>query len=118
AIEPLVRRSVERLLVDPNLDSRLDGARYVGSYWTRNNEVEVDLVGADTRTPARVAFIGSIKWRTRTPFRRTDARELAEHRAQVPGAGAAKLVGVSRSGFEDVELDARFGPEELVEAWR
>jgi hypothetical protein len=119
AIEPLVRRSVERLLIDPDLASRLDGARHVGSYWTRNNQIEVDLVGADAETPKRVAFIGSIKWRSRSPFGRRDARQLAEQRADVPGAGAAKLLGVSRSGFaDDLNLDVRLDPSALVDAWR
>ncbi|MGO9322525.1 MAG: ATP-binding protein [Solirubrobacteraceae bacterium] len=119
AIEPIVRRSVERLLIDPNLATRLDGARYVGSYWTRNNQVEVDLVGADAESPKRVAFVGSIKWRTRSPFGRRDARRLAEQRGAVPGAAAAKLVGVSRSGFDDnLDLDVRFDPHALIDAWR
>lgn len=119
AIEPVVRRSVERLLVDPELAGRLEGARHVGSYWTRDNQVEVDLVGADSATPERVGFIGSIKWRARSPFGRRDLRRLADQRAQVPGAGAAKLLGVSRSGFaDDVELDVRLGPSALIDAWR
>lgn len=119
AIEPLVRRSVERLLIDPDLASRLDGARYVGSYWTRNNQIEVDLVGADAETPKRVAFIGSIKWRARSPFGGRDARKLAEQRANVPGASAAKLLGVSRSGFaDDLDLDVVLDPGALIDAWR
>ncbi len=119
AIEPLVRRSVERLLIDPDIAGRLDGARHVGSYWTRDNQIEVDLVGADAETPKRVAFIGSIKWRARSPFGRRDARRLAEQRADVPGAGAAKLLGVSRSGFaDDADLDIRLDPLALIDAWR
>jgi len=119
AIEPLVRRSVERLLIDPSLATRLDGARYVGSYWTRDNQIEVDLVGGDAEHPKSVAFIGSIKWRTRSPFGPRDARRLAEQRADVPGAAAAKLVGVSRSGFsDDADLDVRLDPRALIDAWR
>jgi len=119
AIEPIVRRSVERLLIDPDLAARLGGARYIGSYWTRNNEVEVDLVGADAEQPTRVAFLGSIKWRTRSPFGRRDVLDLAEHRADVPGAGTAKLLGVSRSGFSDKgDLDVRLEPSDLLKAWR
>jgi AAA ATPase domain len=119
AIEPLVRRSVERLLIDPNLATKLDGARYVGSYWTRDNQIEVDLVGADAENPKRVAFIGSIKWRTRSPFGPRDAQRLAEQSADVPGAAAAKLVGVSISGFaDDADLDVRLDPPMLIDAWR
>jgi|CZKG01.1.fsa_nt_gi AAA+ ATPase superfamily predicted ATPase len=118
AIEPLVRRSVERLLADPDFSERVGGARYVGGYWTRSNQVEVDLVGGDSEQPQRIGFIGSIKWRATKPFGRTDAAALAQQRASVPGAGAAKLVAVSLSGFETVDLDARLGPGELVDAWR
>jgi hypothetical protein len=119
AIEPLVRRSVERLLIEPDLAARLGGARYVGSYWTRNNQIEVDLVGGESEQPDRVAFIGSIKWRARSPFGHRDALRLAEQRTGVPGAATAKLVGVSRSGFDDnVELDVRLGPQELIGAWQ
>ncbi|HTU77330.1 MAG TPA: DUF234 domain-containing protein [Solirubrobacteraceae bacterium] len=119
AIEPLARRSLERLLIDPRLSADLAGARYVGSYWTRNNQVEVDLVGAADEEPETVAFIGSIKWRTRSPFARHDARRLAQQRGDVPGAAAAKLVGVSRTGFDDdVDLDLGLDADELIEAWR
>lgn len=119
AIEPLVRSSIERLLVDPDMAARLDGARYVGGYWTRNNQVEVDLVGASEPKPKRVSFLGSVKWRSTSRFSGRDTRELAEQRTHVPGAGEAKLLGVSRSGFTaDVALDVQLGPEEIVNAWR
>jgi hypothetical protein len=36
----------------------------------------------------------------------------------VPGASSAPLVGVSRTGFDTSGLDATFGPEELLAAWR
>lgn len=116
AIEPVVRQAVERMLPD----ERFGDARYVGSYWTRTNDVEVDLVGADSPKPERVACIGSIKWRERAPFDRRDTDELARLRAAVPGADDALLVGVSRSGFasEDAGLDVALGPEHILAAFR
>ncbi len=115
AIEPLVRDSLERLLPDRE---RFGTARYAG--WNRSGSVEVDLVGGDEWPVAkRVAFVGSIKWRTRRRFNRADALELAARRAQVPGADEKTLlVGVSSQGFDpDVPLDARLSPQDLLGAW-
>jgi len=114
AIEPVIQQGLERLLPDP----RFGNARYVGGYWTRNNDVEVDLVGAEAAAPEKVAFVGSIKWRERSPFAKHDTRALVAHRASVPGAEGALLVGVSRSGFtDDAGLDVALGPDEIVAAW-
>ncbi|NLT05991.1 MAG: AAA family ATPase [Solirubrobacterales bacterium] len=115
AIEPLARAAVERLLPDP----RFGAARYVGGFWTRSNDVEVDLVGADAPDPRAVAFVGSIKWRERKRFDRSDTRELVRQRAAVPGAEDALLVGVSRAGFaRDHGLDVALTPADLLDAWR
>jgi len=115
AIEDLVRRSVERLLPD----SRFGAARHVGGYWTRSNDVEVDLIGADSAEPRSIAFVGSIKWRERTRFTAADSRALSQQRAAVPGAENALLVAVSRSGFAvDAGLDVALTPADLLEAWR
>jgi AAA+ ATPase superfamily predicted ATPase len=114
AIEPVIQRSVERLLPDP----RFGEARFVGSYWTRTNDPEVDLVGAaDRDQPSAVAFVGSIKWRTTAPFTRRDTERLIEARAKVPGARAARLVGVSRSGFASPALDVELSAGDLLQGW-
>lgn len=114
AIEPVVRRCVERLLPD----ERFGDARYVGAYWTRSNNPEVDLVGAADPDPSAVSFIGSIKWREDRPFGRADTEQLILQRKQVPGADGALLVGVSRSGFaEDAGLDVALCPRDLIRAW-
>jgi uncharacterized protein len=118
AVEPIVREALERLLADPDLSERLGGARHVGAWWRRDHAIEVDLVGGDAPEPGKIGFLGSVKWREREPFTAGELSRLAEHRAQVPGAEAAKLVAVSRSGFEDgVDADATFGPEQLLGAW-
>jgi uncharacterized protein len=115
AIEDLVRRSIERLLPD----ERFGAARHVGGYWTRNNQVEVDLIGADSPVPRTISFVGSIKWRERARFTASDTRALSEQRATVPGAEDALLVGVSRSGFAaDAALDVALSADDLIAAWR
>ncbi len=117
AIEPIVRASLEQMLPD----DRLGDARYAGAYWTRDNRVEVDLVGGRTASkPAAVDFVGSIKWREDRPFDRTDAAALAAARADVPGTNhSTRLVGVTRSGFRGADaLDVKLSARELLAAWR
>jgi len=116
AMESLVRDAIERLLPD----ERFGAARYVGGYWTRTNDVEVDLVGAEPKAkPKRIEFVGSIKWRERAPFDGRDLARLVSQSQKIPGVDAATLtVGVSRSGFEAEDLDVKLGPEELLGAWR
>jgi uncharacterized protein len=119
AVEPLVRESIERLLPDP----RFGDARYAGGYWTRTNDVEVDLVGARERlTPKRVAFVGSIKWKERAPFDRQDLGALVAQRGEVPGADEQTLlVAVSRSGYNAgaaAGVDVALSPDDLLTAWQ
>ena len=100
-------------------DRRFGDAQYVGSFWNRDNSVEVDLVGG--RGPAgseRIAFVGSVKWRERGGLDRADLSRLIRHRALVPGADDdTLLVGVSRSGFAADGLDVRLTPEEVLAAF-
>lgn len=117
AIEPIVRASIERLLPD----ERFGEARYTGAYWTRDNRIEVDLVGGRAPvTPPGIDFVGSIKWRDETPFDRADAAALADARASVPGTDAqTRLVGVSRDGFRGATgLDVKLSARDLLAAWR
>lgn len=118
AIEPIVRASLERLLLDVARSDRLGGAQHVGSWWKRDHSVEVDLVGGDAPVPERIGFVGSIKWRDSRGFAATDAHALAVARAAVPGGQTAKLVAASRGGIErKAEVDEAFGPAELLAAW-
>lgn len=113
AIEPLLRESLARLLPDGVLPS----APVVGSYWTRSNNVEIDIVGADREPVAgRLLFLGSIKWFDRSPFDDHDLVALHRHRAAVTDQ-ALPLLAVSRSGVRATGLDAVYGPEELLRAW-
>jgi AAA+ ATPase superfamily predicted ATPase len=117
AVEPLVRSSLQRLLPDeswPEVES-------IGGWWNRQNNPEVDLIGADREPVARtVGFAGSIKWHDDRPFDRREYDALVRAAVAVPGLGEeVPLVGVSRSGFIDgLPLAATWGPEDLVAAWR
>lgn len=114
AVEPLVRRSIERLLPD----ERLGATRHVGAYWTRSNDIEVDLVGSpQAQGPAPVTFVGSVKWRDRAAFSRSDVLHLAALRAAVPGAGDVPLVGVARTAVTG-DVDVALTSDDLVAAWR
>lgn len=113
AVEPLVCRSIERLLPD----GRFGAARHVGSYWKRTGDLEVDLVGSPAReSPADVSFVGSVKWRERVAFTRADVLHLAAQRAKVPGADGIPLVGVARTAVTD-EVDVGLTAEDLLAAW-
>lgn len=118
AVEPVVRAGLERLLPD----DRLPGADVVGGWWNRQNNPEIDLVGADREHPAatRIAFTGSIKWLETEPFGKRECESLLAGSMSVPGRDyATPLIAVSRSGVEDgLPLAASFGPEEIIEAWR
>jgi hypothetical protein len=114
AVEPLVREALARLLPDDSLP----GAQVVGGYWTRTNDVEIDLIGADRASVAKeLLFVGSIKWLEKDPFDRRDLAALQRHRAAVT-AEPVPLVAVSRSGVSCGGLDAAYGPEDLLRAWQ
>jgi AAA+ ATPase superfamily predicted ATPase len=115
AIEPIIQRGIERLLPDP----RFGSAQFVGSFWTRDNQVEIDLVGGRDRDTAReVEFVGSIKWRDNKPFGRRDMASLTASRSDVPGASEdSLLVGVSRSGFDTTGLDVALSGEDILRAY-
>lgn len=116
AIEPVVREALEQMLPD----KRFAPARFVGGYWTRDNRVEIDLVGGRDQSRSDVIdFVGSIKWQERARFDRDDLATLLAHRGAVPGASAKTLlVGVSRAGFATDALDVAIGPDDLLAAWR
>ncbi|MDQ0786818.1 ATP-binding protein [Streptomyces sp. B3I8] len=113
AVEPLVREALGRLLPD----TALPPAPAVGGYWTRTNNVEIDLVGADRAPLAeKLLFVGSVKWLENSPFDRHDLAALQRHRAALT-PDPLPLVAVSRSGTDCTGLDASYGPAELLAAW-
>ena len=115
AIEPVIREALIRLPagVLP------EGSEAVGGYWTRTNDPEIDLVGADRAPIAqRVTMVGSIKWLENKPFDSRDHARLIVHRSQLPGADEnTPLLAVARSGCTVKDL-ATLGPGDLLQAWR
>ena len=96
-------------------DSLLSEANVIGGWWNRNHSLEVDLVGAD-RVPntRRVGLVGSIKWREQHKFDLADASALVEARKAIPGAMNAKLVAISRAGFDNLGSEIiTYTPEQL-----
>lgn len=114
AVEPLVRESLARLLPD----GALPAVPAIGGYWTRSNDVEIDLVGADRQPVARqLLFLGSVKWLENSAFDSHDLAALQKHRAVVADE-PVPLVAVSRNGVSCTGLQAAYGPDELLGAWR
>ncbi|HEY3868880.1 MAG TPA: DUF234 domain-containing protein [Actinocrinis sp.] len=113
AIEPLVRESLMRLLPDHGIPA----APAVGGYWTRSNDVEIDIVGADKEPIAKeLLFLGSVKWLENAPFDAHDLAALQRHRDRVT-TQPVPLLAVSRSGCSAEHVDAVFGPDDLVRPW-
>ncbi|WP_149262872.1 ATP-binding protein [Actinomadura sp. K4S16] len=113
AIEPLVRESLARLLPDGDLPA----APAIGGYWTRGNEVEIDLVGADREPVARhLLFLGSIKWVENSSFDSHDLAALQRHRAAITDE-PVPLVAVTRNGVACDGLRAGYNAEDLLSAW-
>jgi AAA+ ATPase superfamily predicted ATPase len=114
AIEPVIRETLWRLT-----DSRLPaGTEVVGSYWTRSNDPEIDIVCGD-RSPVagRITAVGSIKWHDRTPFDARDLAQLTLHRDRLPGTEpATTLLAVSRTGSA-VDALPVLTPSDLITAW-
>lgn len=118
AIEPIVRESIERI-PNPFISSPIP---FVGSFWTRTNNPEIDIVIGDRSPVAQTIYeVGSIKWKESSTFGTPDLDELLDHRSQLPGADASTpLVVVSRSGFSLPKMTKlrMLGPDELLAAWR
>jgi uncharacterized protein len=113
AIEPLIHESLRRMEGLPEKT----GA--IGGYWTRTNDPEIDLVGADREPVAKaITMVGSVKWLEDRPFDHHDLSELIVHRSKMPGADTSTLLyAISRSGCS-VEGVTHLTPEDLLDAWR
>ncbi|MFC6009722.1 ATP-binding protein [Nocardia lasii] len=114
AVEPLIRDSLARLLPAEGIPS----VPAIGGYWTRTNDVEIDIVGADREPVAKeLAFLGSIKWLENSPFDSHDLTALQNHRFRLT-ADPVPLIAISRSGITTPHLDAAFTPNDLLSAWQ
>lgn len=117
AVEPIVREALLRLLPD----DRWPATEAVGGWWNRQNNPEIDLIGADRDPVAgEVHFVGSVKWLESQPFGQREYDAMARDALAVPGADRdTPLVAVSRCGVDgNLPLAAHWGPEDLVRAWR
>jgi uncharacterized protein len=117
AVEPVIRESLLRLLPD----ARWPETQVIGGWWNRQNNPEIDLVGADREPVARhIQFLGSIKWLENQPFDRHDYDSLVRGVLTVPGTDRdTRLAAVSRSGIApDLPLATSWGPDELLRAWQ
>lgn len=114
AIEPVVKEALRRL-PEGILPT---GTKQVGGYWTRTNDPEVDLIGADRGPIAkRLTMIGSVKWLENRSFDAHDLGRLISQRSRIPGADdSTPLLAVSRGGTTTDGVVA-IGPDELLEAW-
>lgn len=114
AVEPLIREALARILPD----GRLPDAPAIGGYWTRTNDIEIDIVGADRQPVAReLRFLGSIKWLENSPFDDHDRAALTRHWAALTDQ-PIPLIAVTRSGTTTAGLHAVYGPEDIITAWR
>ncbi|MEU4236051.1 ATP-binding protein [Actinoplanes sp. NPDC026619] len=120
AVEPLIRMSLEQATVAGGIPWR--EAQFVGGWWNRQFNPEIDLVGAD-RAPvaSQIYFCGSLKW-LGTPFGAHDLHKLQNGARQVPGfdASSTGLLVVSRSGanLPADAVDVVWGPGDVVAAWQ
>lgn len=115
AVEPVIREALWRL-TDEQLPA---GTQVIGGYWTRTNDPEIDLVGAD-RSPIakKITFVGSVKWLERAPFDHRDLARLITHRSRMPGADdSTPLLAVTRSGSSAAGVHP-LTPDALLQAWR
>ncbi|TYB59841.1 ATP-binding protein [Nonomuraea sp. PA05] len=113
AVEPLIRESLRRV------DGLPENTGAIGGFWTRTNNPEIDLIGADREPVAKkITFAGSVKWLENRPFDHHDLSELIVHRSRMPGADTSTpLYAVARSGCE-VDGVTHITPEHLLDAWR
>lgn len=74
--------------------------------------------GADRQPVAKqLLFLGSVKWLENSTFDNHDLAALQKHRARLTDQ-PVPLVAVSRNGISCSGLQAAYGPEDLLSAWR
>ncbi|MGI8683834.1 MAG: ATP-binding protein [Acidimicrobiales bacterium] len=114
AIEPVIREALMRMSPIEGLPA----ADAVGGFWTRSNNPEIDIIGADRAPVAKqIAYAGTIKWLDKSPLDQGDMSKLIGDLGAVAGADEhTPLVAISRSGAT-VTGAVVLGPEELIRAW-
>lgn len=110
-VEPVVRRALELL---GGSHERLGDLDSVLPWWTRDGQVEVDVVGADRE---RSTLLGTIKWRESGGVSRREIADLSILRGRVPRAAAAELAAISPGGGAPAEADLSLSAADLLTAW-
>ncbi len=120
AVEPLMREALLRM---PSIGDAATPAA-IGGFWTRSNNPEVDLVGAD-RSPIadHIAFVGSIKWLENNPIEQADINQLIANAPKIPGVDhSTRLVAVSRTSVPARSVLRKtltvIEPKDLLKAWK
>ena len=118
AVEPVIREALDRLGAT-SLGLGDVPSPVVGGFWTRTNDVEVDVVLADCAPVAKLILgVGSIKWRERAPFDMSDYAALAHQRSLLPGAAAdTPLLAISRVPGSSIPGVTALTSAELIAAW-
>lgn len=111
-IEPVVRRAIELLGA---IDDRLGGIESALPWWSRDGQVEVDVVGANRE---RTTLLGTIKWRESGGVSRREIADLTVLRARVPRAADAILAAISPHGAAPAEADLSLSAADLLTAWQ
>ncbi|MCL2482924.1 MAG: hypothetical protein FWF43_05835 [Propionibacteriaceae bacterium] len=111
AVEPIVRNALELLGAT---DERLAGVESVLPWWTRDGQVEVDVVASSRET---TEFLGTIKWREKTGINERDIAALEQVRTRVPRSADAKLAAISPEGTAPATADVAFSATDLLTAW-
>lgn len=111
-VEPVVRRAVELLGAT---DDRLSGIESALPWWSRDGQVEVDVVGANQE---RTTLLGTIKWRESRGVSRREVADLTVLRTRVPRAADAALAAISPHGTAPAEADLSLSAADLLTAWQ
>lgn len=111
SIEPVVRDALLRLGAT---DERLAGIESVLPWWTRDGQVEVDVVGAGRE---RTDLLGTIKWRESGGVTAREVAYLATLRTRVPRSQDAALAAISPNGEAPASAELAFSAAELLAAW-
>ncbi|MFG2458964.1 hypothetical protein ACGFWE_18130 [Streptomyces sp. NPDC048523] len=99
-------------------DDEWPHAEAISGWWSRQNNPEIDLIGADREPLARrVHCVGSIKWLDNQPFGRHEYDALVRDMLAAPAPIRHPRFVVFRCGAaNDLPLTAHCEPENFVRA--
>lgn len=91
----------------------LPASRQLGSWWSRDGQTEIDLVGTSR---GRYDLVGSCKWARSAPA--SALEQLMRQRDSLPRAGGAKLAIIARGFSKELERRAQEEDVTLIGAER